>query len=143
MKRFVTRIICEFVAIAVATIAAIQFVKHGHPAFGLSVLAVFSMISLYRLGIEKINTQRDRSIKEAQMRRLEGSLSLKEAQQRRLEAALVDAAVEALWVSSVEIRDNKAVYKIDAPGRGRIVIYLPATEEDAKTNDAPVASNKG
>ena len=76
------------------------------------------------------------------MRRLEADLSVKEAQVHRLEAALVDAASEALWVSDIEIRDSKVVYKIDAPGRGRIVIYLPI-EKDAKNEDAPAASNKG
>lgn len=136
MKRFVTRITCEFAIIVAAVIAAIQFVKSGHPAFGLSVLSIYGLCTLYRLGVEKINNQRDRNIKLAHLRRLEGDLSLKETQIRRLEAALVDAAAETLWVSDVEVRDNKVVYKIDVPDRGRIVIYLP-------TDDAPVASNKG
>ena len=129
MKRFVVRVALEFVAIATAAIVAAQLVKSGHPAVGLGILAIYGMIGLYRLGVEKINAQYERNIKEARI--------------RRLEAVLVDAATKASWVSDVKIRDNKAVYKIDAPGRGRIVIYLPATEEDAKTNDAPVASNKG
>jgi hypothetical protein len=143
MKRFVVRVALEFVAIATAAIVAAQLVKSGHPAVGLGILAIYGMIGLYRLGVEKINAQYERNIKEARIRRLEADLSVKEAQTRRLEAVLVDAATKASWVSDVKIRDNKAVYKIDAPGRGRIVIYLPATEEDAKTNDAPVASNKG
>ena len=100
------------------------------------------MIGLYRLGVEKINAQYERNIKEARIRRLEADLSVKEAQTRRLEAVLVDAASEALWVSDIEIRDSKVVYKIDAPGRGRIVIYLPI-EKDAKNEDAPAASEEG
>ena len=143
MKSFFVRGVLEFAIITAAVIAATQFVKSGHPAPGLGILAIYGMIGLYRLGVEKINAQYERNIKEARIRRLEADLSVKEAQTRRLEAVLVDAATKASWVSDVKIRDNKAVYKIDAPGRGRIVIYLPATEEDAKTNDAPVASNKG
>ena len=142
MKRFVTRVVLEFVAIAAVTITAIQFVKSGYLALGVSILSIYAMFSLYRIGVEKINAQRDRNIKEAQVRRLEADLSVKEAQVHRLEAALVDAASEALWVSDIEIRDSKVVYKIDAPGRGRIVIYLPI-EKDAKNEDAPAASNKG
>ena len=92
MKRFVTRVVLEFVAIAAVTITAIQFVKNGYSAFGLSILSIYAMFNLYRLGIEKVNTQRDGNIKEAQVRQLEDSLSIKEAQMRHLEAALVDAA---------------------------------------------------
>ena len=128
MKRFIARIALEFAAILAAAIVAAQLVKSGHPAVGLGILAIYGMIGLYRLGIEKINAQHERGLKEAQV--------------CRLEAALVDAASEALWVSDIEIRDSKVVYKIDAPGRGRIVIYLPI-EKDAKNEDAPAASNKG
>ena len=142
MKSFFVRGVLEFAVITTAVIAATQFVKSGHPAVGLGILTVYAMFSLYRLGIEKINAQRERGLKEAQVRRLEADLSVKEAQVHRLEAALVDAASEALWVSDIEIRDSKVVYKIDAPGRGRIVIYLPI-EKDAKNEDAPAASNKG
>ena len=128
MKRFIARLSIEFIVIATTTIVATQLVKSGYLALGVSILSIYAMFSLYRIGVEKINAQRDRNIKEAQM--------------RRLEAALVDAASEALWVSDIEIRDSKVVYKIDAPGRGRIVIYLPI-EKDAKNEDAPAASNKG
>lgn len=141
MKRFVTRVVLEFVAIAAVTITAIQFVKNGHSAFGLSILSIYAMFNLYRLGIEKVNTQRDGNIKEAQVRQLEDSLSIKEAQMRHLEAALVDAASETLWVSDVETRDDKVIYKIDAPGHGRIVIYLPA--DATKTEDVPETSKEG
>ena len=142
MKRFVTRVAFEFVAIAAAAIVATQLVKSGHPVLGLWTLSLYGVFNLWRLGIERINAQRDRNIREAQVRQLEDSLSIKEAQVHRLEAALVDAAVEACWVSDVENRDDKVVYKIDAPGRGRIVIYLPI-EKDDETEDAPAASNKG
>lgn len=143
MKRFIARIALEFAAILAAAIAAALLVKNGHYFIGLAILSSYGLFNLWRLGIEKINAQYERNIKEARIRRLEADLSVKEAQTRRLEAVLVDAATKASWVSDVKIQDNKAVYKIDAPGRGRIVIYLPATEEDAKTNDAPAASNKG
>ena len=142
MKRFIARIALEFAAILAAAIVAAQLVKSGYLALGVSILSIYAMFSLYRLGIEKINAQRERGLKEAQVRRLEADLSVKEAQVHRLEAALVDAASEALWVSDIEIRDSKVVYKIDTPGRGRIVIYLPI-EKDAKNEDAPAASNKG
>lgn len=142
MKRFIARIALEFAAILAAAIVAAQLVKSGYLALGVSILSIYAMFSLYRLGIEKINAQRERGLKEAQVRRLEADLSVKEAQVHRLEAALVDAASEALWVSDIEIRDSKVVYKIDAPGRGRIVIYLPI-EKDAKNEDAPAVSNKG
>ena len=142
MKRFIARIALEFAAILAAAIVAAQLVKSGYLALGVSILSIYAMFSLYRLGIEKINAQRERGLKEAQVRRLEADLSVKEAQVHRLETALVDAASEALWVSDIEIRDSKVVYKIDAPGRGRIVIYLPI-EKDAKNEDAPAASNKG
>lgn len=142
MKRFATRITIEFVVIATAVIAAIQFVKNGHSAFGLSVLSIYAMFNLYRIGVEKINTQHKRSLKEAQIRQLEDDLFIKEAQMRRLEAALVDASIESLWVSDVNIRDNKAVYKIDVPRRGHFVIYLPV-DDATKTEDAPRSVRKG
>ena len=142
MKRLIARISIEIIVILTAAIAAARLVKTGHPVLGLWLLAIYGMIGLYRLGVEKINAQYERNIKEARIRRLEADLSVKEAQTRRLEAVLVDAATKALWVSDVKIRDNKAVYKIDAPGRGRIVIYLPI-EKDAKNEDAPAASEEG
>lgn len=142
MKRLIARISIEIIVILTAAIAAARLVKTGHPVLGLWLLAIYGMIGLYRLGVEKINAQYERNIKEARIRRLEADLSVKEAQTRRLEAVLVDAASEALWVSDIEIRDSKVVYKIDAPGRGRIVIYLPI-EKDAKNEDAPAAPQEG
>ena len=141
MKRFIARIALEFAAILAAAIVAAQLVKSGYLALGVSILSIYAMFSLYRLGIEKINAQRERGLKEAQVRRLEADLSVKEAQVHRLEAALVDAASEALWVSDIEIRDSKVVYKIDVPGRGHFVIYLPV--DDAKTEDASETSEEG
>ena len=142
MKRFIARVVLEFAAILAAAIAAALLVKNGHYFIGLAILSSYGLFNLWRLGIEKINAQYERNIKEARIRRLEADLSVKEAQTRRLEAVLVDAASEALWVSDIEIRDSKVVYKIDAPGRGRIVIYLPI-EKDAKNEDAPAASEEG
>jgi len=142
MKSFFVHIV-EFLALMVAGITAIQFVKNGHSAFGLGVLVIYGGIMLMRLWLLRVDFSYSQNINNAQKELLEGRLTTVTAQTRRLEAVLVDAATKALWVSDVKIRDNKAVYKIDAPGRGRIVIYLPATEEDAKTNDAPVASSKG
>lgn len=141
MKRFIARVVLEFAIVTAAVIAAAQFVKSEHPAVGLGILAIYGMIGLYRLGIEKINAQRDRNIKEAQVRRLEADLSVKEAQIRCLEPALIDAASEALWVSDIAVRDKKVVYKIDIPGRGHFVIYLPV--DDVKTEDAPAAPQEG
>lgn len=142
MKRFIIHLVLEFVAIAAAVIVAVQLVKSGYLAAGVSILAVFSMISLYRLGIEKVNAQRDRNIGEAQNSLLKDNLSIKEAQLRRLEAALVDASTEALWVSDVEIRGDKVAYVIDVPESGRIVVHLP-NEDATKTKDAPAASEEG
>ena len=141
MKRFVTRVVLEFAAIVAVTITASLLVKTGHPVLGLWGLSIYAMFNLYRLGIEKVNTQRDGNIKEARMRRFEEDLSIKTAQIRRLEPALIDAASEALWVSDIAVRDKKVVYKIDVPGRGHFVIYLPV--DDAKTDDAPAAPDKG
>lgn len=143
MKRFIIRISLEFVAIVAAVIAAAQLVKSGYLALGVSILSIYAMFNLYRLGIEKVNTQRDGNIKEAQNDLLKGRLASAKAQQRRLEAVLVDAATEALWVSDIEVRGDKVAYVIDVPEKGRIVVYLPATEEDAKTEDAPAASEEG
>lgn len=138
MKRFVTRVVLEFAAIVAVTITASLLVKTGHPVLGLWELSIYAMFNLYRLGIEKINAQRDRNIREAQVHRLEDSLSIKEAQVHRLEAALVGAATEALWVSDVELRNGFAVYKIDVPEKGRIIVHLPV-----ETEDAPAASEEG
>ncbi len=142
MKRFIARVVLEFAAIVAVTITASLLVKTGHPVLGLWILSIYGLCNLWRLSIEKINAQHERGLKEAQMRQLEDNLSIKTAQVHRLEAALVDAASEALWVSDIEIRDSKVVYKIDAPGRGRIVIYLPI-EKDAKNEDAPAAPQEG
>lgn len=143
MKRFVTRIAIEFVAIVAVTIAATQLVKSGYLALGVSILSIYGMIGLYRLGIEKINAQYERGIREARMRRLEEGLSIREAQMRHLEAALVDAASEALWVSDVEIRGDKVAYVIDVPESGRIVVHLPNEDAATKTDDASEASKEG
>jgi len=142
MKSFFVRGVLEFAIITAAVIAATQFVKSGHPAPGLGILAIYGMFNLWRLGVSKINAQYNRNINEGRQRRLEEDLSIKAAQVHQLEAVLADAAAEALWVSDVETRDNKVVYKIDAPGHGRIVIYLPI-EKDTKTDDAPAAPDKG
>lgn len=142
MKRFIARIALEFAAILAAAIAAALLVKNGHSFIGLAILASYGLFNLWRLGIEKINAQYERGIREARMRRLEEGLSIREAQMRRLEAALVDASIESLWVSDVNIRDNKAVYKIDVPRRGHFVIYLPV-DDATKTEDAPRSVRKG
>ncbi len=143
MKSFFVRGVLEFAVITTAVIAATQFVKSGHPAVGLGILTVYAMFSLYRLGIEKINSQYESDLKEAQKSLLRGRLSSARAQQRRLETALVSAATEALWVSDVEIRGDKVAYVIDVPESGRIVVHLP-NEDATKTKDAaPAASEEG
>ena len=134
MKSFFVRGVLEFAVITTAVIAATQFVKSGHPAVGLGILTVYAMFSLYRLGIEKINSQYESDLKEAQKSLLRGRLSSARAQQRRL---------EALWVSDVEIRGDKVAYVIDVPESGRIVVHLP-NEDATKTKDAaPAASEEG
>lgn len=143
MKRFIARLSLEFVAILAVAIAAALLVKSGYLALGVSILSVYAMFNLCRLAISKIDTQYGDDINKTQQELLKGRLDTVTAQMRRLELALVEASVETLWVSDVETRDDKVVYKIDAPGHGRIVIYLPATEEDAKTDDAPAASEEG
>ena len=105
---------------------------------GLWLLAAYSVFNLYRLGISKINIRYRENINEGRQHRLEGDLSIKTAQVHRLEAALVDAATEALWVSDVELRNGFAVYKIDVPEKGRIIVHLPV-----ETEDAPAASEEG
>lgn len=138
MKRLIARISIEIIVILTAAIAAARLVKTGHPVLGLWLLAAYSVFNLYRLGISKINIRYRENINEGRQHRLEGDLSIKTAQVHRLEAALVDAATEALWVSDVELRNGFAVYKIDVPEKGRIIVHLPV-----ETEDAPAASEEG
>ena len=134
MKRFVTRVAFEFVAIAAAAIVATQLVKSGHPVLGLWTLSLYGVFNLWRLGIERINAEYTKNVKEARM--------------RRLEAAFAAAAVETLWVSDVVESEGLMTYVIDAPGHGRFLVNFPTTTkdtEDATKNDkdAPAAPNKG
>ena len=134
MKRFITRLSLEFVAILAAAIAAALLVKTGHPVLGLWGLSIYAMFNLYRLGIEKINAQYNNSVKTARMRRLEG--------------AFAAAACEALWVSDVVETASLTTYVIDVPGHGRFLVDFPTTTKDTddattKNDDAPAASEEG
>ena len=57
MKRFIIRLVLEFVVIAATAIAAALLVKNEHPVMGLWILSAYGMFNLWRLGIEKINTE--------------------------------------------------------------------------------------
>lgn len=57
MKRFIARLSIEFIIIATTTIVATQLVKSGYLALGVSILSIYAMFSLYRIGVEKINAQ--------------------------------------------------------------------------------------
>lgn len=133
MKRFTIRLVLEFVAIAAAAIAAALLVKSGHPVLGLWGLSIYGLYNLWRLGIEKINAQYERDLREARM--------------RRLEEAFTAAAAEALWVSAVVETASLTTYVIDAPGHGRFLVDFPTTTKDTddatKTDDAPAASKEG
>lgn len=133
MKRFIIRLVLEFVVIAATAIVSTQLVKHGHPVLGLWMLSLYGVFNLYRLGIEKINAQYNNSVKTARM--------------RRLEEAFTAAAAEALWVSTVVETASLTTYVIDVPGHGRFLVNFPTTTKDTddatKTKDAPEASKEG
>lgn len=133
MKRFIIRLVLEFVVIAATAIVSAQLVKHGHPVLGLWMLSLYGVFNLWRLGIERINTEYTKNVKEARM--------------RRLEAAFAAAAVETLWVSDVVESEGLTTYVIDAPGHGRFLVNFPTTTKDTddatKTEDAPAAPQEG
>lgn len=133
MKRFIAHLVIEFVVIAAAAVSAAQFVKTGHPVLGLWTLSLYGVFNLWRLGIERINAEYTKNVKEARM--------------RRLEAAFAAAAVETLWVSDVVESEGLTTYVIDAPGHGRFLVNFPTTTKDTddatKTKDAPEASKEG
>ena len=126
MKRFIIRLVLEFVVIAATAIVSAQLVKHGHPVLGLWMLSLYGVFNLWRLGIERINTEYTKNVKEARM--------------RRLEAAFAAAAVETLWVSDVVESEGLTTYVIDAPGHGRFLVDFP-TKKNTTTTDTQ-ASDK-
>ncbi len=141
MKRFVIRLVLEFIVIATTTIVATQLVKSGYLALGVSILSVYAMFNLCRLAISKIDTQYRDGINKTQQELLKGRLTTVTAQMRRLELALVEAASEALWVSSVT-EDDETVYVIETPNHGCFVIMTPA-DDATKTEDVPRNVRKG
>ena len=141
MKRFVIRLVLEFIVIATTTIVATQLVKSGYLALGVSILSVYAMFNLCRLAISKIDTQYRDGINKTQQELLKGRLTTVTAQMRRLELALVEAASEALWVSSVT-EDDETVYVIETPNYGCFVIMTPA-DDATKTEDVPRNVRKG
>ena len=133
MKRFVIRLVLEFIVIVTTTIVATQLVKSGYLALGVSILSVYAMFNLCRLAISKIDTQYRDDINKTQQELLKGRLDTVTAQMRRLELALVEASVETLWVSNI-IEDNEddkeeAVYVIETPSHGCFVITAPSSRE--------------
>ena len=141
MKRFVIRLVLEFIVIATTTIVATQLVKSGYLALGVSILSVYAMFNLCRLAISKIDIQYRDDIDKTQQELLKGRLDTVTAQMRRLELALVEAASEALWVSSVT-EDDETVYVIETPNHGCFVIMTPA-DDATKTEDVPRNVRKG
>lgn len=133
MKRFIIRLVLEFVVIAATAIVSAQLVKHGHPVLGLWMLSLYGVFNLWRLGIERINAEYNNNVRESRM--------------RRLEEALAAAACEALWVSDVVEIERLVTYIIDVPGHGRFLVDFPTTTKDtddaAKTEDVPETSKEG
>lgn len=132
MKSFFVHIV-EFLALMIAGISAIQFVKNGYSAFGLGVLVIYGGIMLMRLWLLRVDLSYSQNINKAQKELLEGRLTTVTAQMRRLELALVEASVETLWVSNI-IEDNEddkeeAVYVIETPSHGCFVITAPSSRE--------------
>lgn len=140
MKSFFVHIV-EFLALMVAGITAIQFVKNGYSAFGLGVLVIYGGIMLMRLWLLRVDLSYSQNINKTQKELLEGRLTTVTAQMRRLELALVEAASEALWVSSVT-EDDETVYVIETPNHGCFVIMTPA-DDATKTEDASETSEEG
>ena len=135
MKSFFIHIV-EFLALFAAGIAASQLIKGGHPALGVSILVIYAGIMLMRLWFSRVDLSFSQDINKV----LEDRLDNTKAQMRRLELALVEASVETLWVSKVT---EDGVYVIETPDHGCFVIIGEEETDDAKTEDAPAASNKG
>lgn len=143
MKRFFIQLTIEYTVLLSAAVMAALLVRGGHPALGLTVIALYGAITLLRLDINKINAEYSEVIKEAQLSNLNGHLQLEKARKRRLELAFIDAASETLWVSDVT-RDG--VYTIETPNHGCFVITTSPSGEDtesAETDATPAASEKG
>jgi hypothetical protein len=130
MKSFFVHIV-EFLALMVAGITAIQFVKNGYSAFGLGVLVIYAGIMLMRLWFSRVDLSFSQDINKVLEERLDNT----KAQMRRLELALVEASVETLWVSKVT---EDGVYVIETPDHGCFVII-----GEEETDDAPEAVEEG
>ena len=128
MKRFIIRLVLEFVVIVATAIAAALLVKNEHPVMGLWILSAYGMFNLWRLGIEKINT--------------EYTTNMAAARQRRLETALAAAATEALWISDVVQTSNLTTYIIDVPGHGRFLVDFPTKKNTTTTDSIAQVSDK-
>lgn len=128
MKSFFVHIV-EFLALMVAGITAIQFVKNGYSAFGLGVLVIYGGIMLMRLWFSRVDLSFSQDINKVLEERLDNT----KAQMRRLELALVEASVETLWVSNIieddEEDEKEAVYVIETPSHGCFVITAPSSRE--------------
>lgn len=135
MKNFFIHIV-EFLALFAAGIAASQLIKGGHPALGVSILVIYAGIMLMRLWFSRVDLSFSQDINKVLEERLDNT----KAQMRRLELALVEASVETLWVSKVT---EDGVYVIETPDHGCFVIIGEEETDDAKTKDAPEASEEG
>ena len=140
MKHFFVQLTIEYTVLLSAAVMAALLVRGEPPALGLTVIALYGAVNLVRLMLDKIDAEYTEETKVAQLRNLKERLRLQKARKRQLELALLDAATETLWVSDVT-RDG--VYTIETPNRGCFVIIGEEETDDAKTKDAPEASEEG
>lgn len=135
MKRFFIQLTIEYAVLLSAAVMAALLVRGGHPALGLTMIALYGAITLVRFILDKIDAEYTEETKVAQLRNLKERLRLEKARKRQLELALLDAATETLWVSKVT---EDGVYVIETPDHGCFVII-----GEEETKDAPEASKEG
>ena len=140
MKRFFIQLTIEYTVLLNVAVMAALLVRGGHPALGLTVIALYGAITLVRFMLDKIDAEYTEETKVAQLRNLKERLQLEKARERRLELALLEAAAETLWISDVT-RDG--VYTIETPNHGCFVITASPSGEDTEDADTPEASKKG
>ena len=140
MKRFFVQLTIEYTALLSAAVTAALLVRGGHPALGLTVIALYGAVNLVRLMLDKIDAEYTEETKVAQLRNLKERLQLEKARKRQLELALLDAVAETLWISKVT---EDGVYIVEIPDHGCFVIIGEEETDDAKTEDAPAAPEEG
>ena len=129
MKRFFVQLTIEYTALLSAAVTAALLVRGGHPALGLTVIALYGAVTLVRFILDKIDAEYTEETKVAQLRNL-----------GQLELALLDAVTETLWISKVT---EDGVYIVETPDHGCFVIIGEEETDDAKTEDAPAAPEEG